>query len=251
MIVGIMRYGKTSLLLLTACAACVSGCASQDFTEINGRLQSLGDLGKKAPGAPYIVEPPDRIRVEFMKESDLTREAMLRQDGCITLPLVEDVKVVGLTTAQISDKLETLYSKYHKDPEILITVTGYNSKFLYVYGEVGRNGRIPYTGWQSVAGVIGAVGGVTRRAAPTRIRVIRGDPEDPEVSRVDLKKLLLEGDVTQDISLAQNDVVFVPPNAFAWVGYQIENLLFPFRSVLSAAFTAEAVGDIGNNDNND
>ena len=113
-------------------------------------------------------------------------------------------------------------------------VTGYNSKHLYVYGEVGREGQVAYTGMQTVSSVIGEVGGVTRRAATGRVRVIRGDPDKPDMFEVDLGALLFEGETRQDVSLAENDVVYVPPTRWAWVGYQIEALLFPFRSALGA-----------------
>ena len=39
----------------------------------------------------------------------------------------------------------------------------------------------------------------------------------------------------QDVSLAENDVVYVPPTVLAWVGYQIQSLLFPARSAVSLA----------------
>ena len=144
-------------------------------------------------------------------------------------------------TVRDRDKLELLYTKYYKEPKIVVRVTAYRSKHIYVYGEVGRRGTQPYTGWQTVSDVIGTAGGVTRRAAPNRVKVIRGDPEDPEMYKVNLTELIYEGNTEQDVSLAENDVVYVPPNVLAWVGYQIDNLLFPFRSVLSLLGTARAV----------
>jgi len=226
-------------IVVTGLAA---GCASDQVIDINKRLVSLEALAKKDPDATYIVEQPDVIRVEFLSEmGPPPRDLTLRADGCVTLPYLEDVHVSGLTTVKIREKLEDLYSKYFKDPHILVTVTGYNSKQVYVYGEVGRQGSIPYRGAQTVSEVIGAVGGITMRAAPTRVKVIRGDPDDPDIFRVNLRKLLYAGDLRQDVSLAEGDVVRVPPNALAWVGYQIDNLLFPFRGALAAVTTGQAV----------
>ncbi len=236
------RYVVAAALLALVLPLTV-GCASGRAIEINGRLTSLELVSKRPPDATYTVDPPDSIRVEFVNDPALSREVQVRSDGTVTLTHLEDVEVVGLTTVQIRRKLEELYSKYYREPRILVTVTAYRSKHIYVYGEVGREGQVPYTGTQTVADVIGAVGGVTRRAATGRVRVVRGDPEQPETFRVDLKKLILAGDVRQDVSLAENDVVYVPPTRLAWVGYQMDALLFPFRGALGALGTARAVSD--------
>ncbi len=200
--------------------------------DLNKRLVELEAVEKVRPDATYTVDPPDRIRIEFMNEPALTREVEIRSDGMVTLPHLEDVYVAGMTTIEIREMLEELYAEFYKEPRLLVAVTAFRSKHIFVYGEVGSRGRQAFTGRQHISDVIGQAGGVTRRAAPRRVRVIRGDPEDPEVYRVNLNALLLHGDRLQDVSIAENDVVYVPPNALAWVGYQADNLLFPFRGII-------------------
>lgn len=220
-----------------------SGCSEiPNIADMGRRLTSIDMVTKKSPDAEYIVDPPDVIRIEFLKPDvpEGTRTVTLRSDGCITLPhLPKDVKVAGQTSLQIRDQLEKLYSRFYRDPRILVTVTDYRSKHLYVYGEVGRQGSIPYTGAQTVMDVMGEVGGYNRRAAPSRVRVIRRDPEHPEIYRVDLKKLLYEGDISQDVSLAEDDVIYVPPWWGAQLGYWIDDVLFPFSPIFSAASTVD------------
>ncbi|MFW6119021.1 MAG: polysaccharide biosynthesis/export family protein [Planctomycetota bacterium] len=237
-----MRKRRAVLLLLVLLCVTASGCARQKYVrELNKRLTSLEAVSKLPPNATYTVDPPDIIRIEFLNQPELTREVELRSDGMVTLPYLEDVEVGGMTTVEIREKLEDLYAAYYKEPRILVSVASFRSKHLYVYGEVGSEGTQSYTGYQHISDVIGQAGGVTRRAAPGRVKVIRGDPEDPEVYKVDLDALLFEGDRLQDVSLAENDVVYVPPNRLAWVGYQMDNLLFPFRGVLSVLSTVRNV----------
>lgn len=219
-----------------------AGCSSTQYvTDLNKRLTSPEIVEKRPPNVTYTVDPPDAIRVEFMDEPTLTREVVLRSDGSVTLPLVYDVNVAGLTTEQIRQKLETLYAKYYKEVHILVTVTAFQSKHVYVYGEVPRQGIQPYTGSQTVAQIIGVAGGVTTRAATGRVKVIRGDPKNPEIYKVDLDSILHEGAALEQVSLAENDVVYVPPTVFAWVGYQIEQVTFPFQQLLAPITTFEAV----------
>jgi protein involved in polysaccharide export with SLBB domain len=235
--------------LLSIVAFCLlSGCSGKEAMEISQRVVSWDALKKKPPDATYIVEPPDAIRIEFMSPvppPEEPRTETLRQDGVVTLPYLEDVEVSGLTTIEIREKLEDLYSKYYKEPKILVSVVGYNSKHIYVYGEAGRQGWVPYRGHQTFSDVMGEVGGVTTRAAYWRCKVIRGDPDDPEITSVNFRKIMLEGDLRQDVSLAEGDVIRVPPTWLAWIGYQVGEVLFPFQSVLSAVGTVGAARSAG------
>jgi len=227
---SVRKYLLSALFLTVLFSA---GCTTY-VKDINRRLTSLDIVEKKEPDATYVVDPPDALRIEFLNMPSESRSVVVRSDGCITLPYLEDVKVAGLTTIQIREKLEKLYQRYYTEPRIVVTVTGYNSKRIYVYGEVGRQGALPYTGTQTVADVIGSVGGVTTRAAAWRVRVIRRDVDHPEIYKVDLVKLLREGKGREDVSLAEDDVVYVPPTWLAWVAYQIEQILFPFSGVQRA-----------------
>ena len=213
----------------------VAGCAN--IKDINKRITSIDVVTKKPPDAEYVVDPPDEIRVEFLTDASATRTVVLRSDGRVTLPHLEDIKVSGLTTIQIREKLETLYSRFYKDPRILVTVTRHSSKHVYVYGEVRRPGAIPYTGTMTVSDLMGKVGGYSTRAAAWRARAVRRDAEHTDIFRVNLRKLMYAGDITQEVSLAEDDILYVPPTCFAWVGYQIESLIFPFTGATSARGT--------------
>ncbi len=241
---------RTSLAsLLGVVSLCLLlGCAGKEATELSQRVVSWDALKKKPADATYIVNAPDAIKIEFMSPvppPEEPRTEVLRQDGVITLPYLEDVKVDGLTTIEIRTKLEDLYSKYYKEPKILVSVVGYNSKHIYVYGESGRQGSVPYRGHQTFSDVIGEVGGVTTRAAYWRCKVIRGDPDHPEITSVNFRKIMLEGDLRQDVSMAEGDVIRVPPTWLAWIGYQIGDLLFPFQNILNAAGTVGSARSIG------
>ncbi len=222
------------LLLALAAATVLTGCASSDVKDLNARLTSLEMVSKKPPDATYVVDPPDSIYIEFGNEPGLNVTERLRQDGVVMLPHVGEVKLAGMTTKQIQQKLEDIYAEYYKEPQFTVKVAEYRSKHLYVYGEVRSEGTQAYTGYQTLSDVIGAAGGLTQRAWARKTKVVRGDPEHPDVFRADLRALIRGGDTTQDVSLAENDVVYVPPTPLAWIGYRINEVLFPFRSAFSA-----------------
>ena len=153
---------RNMVLLVAAMGtlALAVGCAP-NVRDMSRRLTSIDMVTKKSPDATYVVDPPDAIKVEFLNEpSNMTRTLALRTDGCVTLPYLEDVKVGGLTPIQIREKLEKLYARYYREPRILVTVTNYASKHVYLYGEVGHRGSLPYKGSMTVMGRHGSGGRV-------------------------------------------------------------------------------------------
>jgi len=233
------------LTMVAGLVAVTLACGCISAGEFSRRMPVESLARKVQPNAEYVVDPPDSVRIEFPDDPDLSSSATLRSDGVITLRLVGDVHVARLTTEQIRQKLEELYATYYKDPRVVVTVTAYRSKHYWLYGEVARPGQRPYTGYETVRDAIGAAGGVTRRAAWTRAKVIRGDLEDPEVYGVNLKKLIRGGDTSRDILLAENDVIYVPPTVLAMIGYQIQNLLFPARPAAALIATPATFSDAG------
>jgi polysaccharide export outer membrane protein len=239
-----MERGIWAAVLAVGIALMTGGCASEATPDLNRRLISLERVSKRAPDATYLVDPPDVIKVEVLNEAAATREVTVGPDGCVTLLYLGDVKVSRMSTAQIRNLLEKKYQKFYKEPKILVTVTAFKSKRVYVYGEVVKPGAYPYTGSQTAASAIGDANGVTTRAAWSRVKVIRGDPNDPDIFSVNLNYLLLEGDTRQDVSLSESDVVYVPPTVLAWIGYQIDALLHPFSSLFSTFYVGQETGAV-------
>jgi polysaccharide export outer membrane protein len=197
---------------------------------------------------PYTVYPPDEIRIDIRPEAEMSTTVTVRPDGKISMAILGDVEVQGLTPAEIDQKLTQALSQYVRNLDVTVTVTVFNSKRYSVIGEVFRQGEYPFTGeitaWEAVA----KAGGYTQRAAIKSARVVRGDPEQPQVMPVNLARVVFKGESARDIILEENDIVYVPPDAFAKAGYFIERILFPFSSILGIGRDvgyAMTLGDIG------
>jgi len=233
------RLGRAaSLVLLLLVAGCVSGAGERDVAE-------LALLQKHAAFQPFTIGPGDVLAIEVEGNADLNRPVTVAPDGSISLRLLGDVHVLGLTVQEIREKVCGLYEQYIGKPRIEVTLTENRSARVYVLGEVPRPGSQPYMGQQTLLDAISAAGGVTTRAAPKRVLLVRGDPENPQVFRINLNDIMKKGRADQNLFLAQNDVVFVPPNGFASVGYAIDNVFFPFQSLSSAATTVLVVQELG------
>jgi polysaccharide export outer membrane protein len=187
----------------------------------------------------YTVYPPDMLRIDISPDAAMSTQVIVRPDGRISMPILGDVQVEGLTPAEIDEKLTEALAQYIRNVDVTVTVTGFHSKRYYVIGEVLRQRDYPLTGEISAWEAVAIAGGHTHRAALKSSRVIRGDP--PQVIRVDLGRVALKGETERDIILQENDIVYVPPCISAKIGYFMDNLLFPFSTILGAGRQAASI----------
>jgi len=231
--------------LALACVTALSGCGEK-FTDLRESIR----IAKNEPqrleviNGRYQIDPPDVLRIVVRDNRDMDSEVMVRPDGYITVPIVGDIYVAKKTPEELATLLDTEFGHYIKDVKTNVTVTAFNSKKIYVWGEVERPGPQPYTGDMSLVEAISQAGTITIRSQPRKVRLTRADPVKPKVFRVDLREVTMRGATDPNLQLLQNDIVYVPPNGFAKVGYTIDNILFPFRGLLSVVYGYSAVKNI-------
>ena len=250
-------FSRWALLVAACVCLLATGCGSR-FTNIDQaviandrpdemRLDDLNGL--------YRIGPPDgiRITVNAGDRTEIETETTVRPDGFITFTSqygnLHDVYVADKTPAEVADHLSGELAKYLKQVDVTVEVISFQSKKIYIFGEVGREGAQVFSGEISLVELIAGANAITPRSNPKKVLVVRGDPVDPQVFRINVKAITSGNDPTManDILLEADDVIYVPPNIFAKIGYAIDNVLWPFRSVLSAAFTAASVQNIGGN----
>ena len=97
------------VLLLT------TGCTPND-QEVNSFIHAW-EASVSAPD--YRVQPPDSVAISSSTAPEIDgTSSVIRQDGKITLCLVGDVKVAGMTPVEISRKIESLLEQYYVDPQV-------------------------------------------------------------------------------------------------------------------------------------
>lgn len=225
-----------------------TGCQTT-YTDINSAILASENVERRLEviNGKYTVGAMDSIQVIVRNVPDLSGTHVIRPDGNITLELLGDIYVEGMTAMQIADVLTEALRKYVIDADVTVRPTSFNSKKYYMFGEVGSVGEKPFDGDINVLKAFGRAGGVTQRAAWDRIRVIRATKDTRQVFRINLADIVKEGRWQTNIQLKANDVVYVPPTDVARVGYFLDNILFPFRSVLGAASTFTSLGAMGGN----
>ena len=219
-----------AIALTTLALALPVGCSPSD-AQISSFIR---EWEATVSASDYVVMPPDSVQVSSSNAPEVDGETQtVRQDGKISLRLIGEVKIAGLTPLEISHKLESLLQKYYVDPKVNVRVLNNGSKKLYVFGQVGAAGGMTYTGRDTVLSVL-AKAQPTFLAWKSQVKVIRPSHEDSmrSVMTVDIDRILTEGRLDQNVLLQEGDIIYVPPTPLAWIGLRLREILFPFGPVL-------------------
>ncbi len=183
--------------------------------------------------ATYVVGPPDELFVTILPDPVVERPAIVRPDGRISIDLIGDVQAAGRTVEDISREIEERYGRYKRDARATVAVVNSLSQAITIVGEVRQPGTFPLLQDTRVSAAIGSRGGTSIFASKSRIRLIRTNGEATEVFIIDLEGIE-EGDLSSNMMMRGGDMVVVPPNVLARVGYGLQTVLFPFQQIFSA-----------------
>lgn len=156
----------------------------------------------------YTVRKGDVLDVLVIGEPEFTRLVTVTQEGTIFLPLVGNVQVEGLTLKQVEGRLIELIRRYVREPRVVVTLRAPTTErdYVYVLGQVARPGPYEYRRGWTVAELLAQAGGATPRASLPRSFILRRS----EVIAVNLERLLIQGDASQNQQLRPGDVLVVP-----------------------------------------
>jgi polysaccharide export outer membrane protein len=160
----------------------------------------------------YVVGEEDILKITVYDHPDLTTVARVSGEGLINLPLIGAVKVSGLTTAQISQKVtELLADGYVVDPHVSVFVEEFKSRKTIIMGQVNKPGVYALSGSTTFLELLSKAGGLTKEAGDKAIikRKALSSDKTEIIITLDLKKLLEEGDVSSDVLLMESDSVYI------------------------------------------
>ncbi len=213
------------------CAASPTREAQRAYIQEGFGRRYTGDISKA-----YYAGIGDRVGLQSLQYPDIVFLQEIRPDGKITVPMVGDVAVAGLTAPEIKDKLALLLVEegLKKAPsDIIVNIPFRASKRVFITGQAGRQGVALLRGDTTVMDVLATVK-PTKFADTNDIRILRGDPEHPDVITVNLDEITEEGLTRTNIQLKEDDIIYIPTTNFGKIAIAIDDALFPLKIVLSA-----------------
>lgn len=186
------------------------------------------------PERNYRLEPGDTLKIVYPFHSDMNQdEARIQPDGKISATQVGEIIAGGLTTAELEKTLVERTSDRLRNPEVVVTVSKFSEKSVYIAGEVGKPGLVPYTKDLTPLQAVVTAGGFKETAMVESVILIRPVMNgDPIARKIDLASVLTDGN-KELVRLAPHDVVYVPKTAIAeanlWVKQHFTDLVPFFR----------------------
>ena len=210
-----------TILLLSACSNVVRNPTPLDYPGVQAAA---------VPTDEYHIQVGDQLDVKFFYQPELNESVTVRPDGRISLQLVQELTVVGMTPSQLTEKLTKAYSAELAKPSITVIVKAFNAQRVFVDGEVNKAGLVAMIGPMTVLQSIAQGGGLKDTARTNEVIVVRRVAENKVASLVVNLDYAIDGtDMRQDILLQPNDIVFVPKTSIAnvdvWVDQYIRRLL--------------------------
>ena len=140
----------------------------------------------------------------------MTADYVVRPDGKITLPLLNDLDASGMTTDQLREKLTQASTKYFVDPNITVGVRVINSRKVFILGGVNKPGAIDLVVPLDVMSLIAVAGGLKEYVDGKDIVILRTEKGRQTALKFNYKEVQRGRNIEQNISLKPGDRVVVP-----------------------------------------
>ncbi len=189
----------------------------------------------------YVIGPGDALEIFVWGNPDISRSVVVRPDGKITTPLVDDLLASGKTPYDLAREVEKELSKFVRDPQVAIMVSGFQGVYpqqIRVIGQINGGGSSFGGGGQAGGGVAGGgfnqysarslpyskemtlldlliqLGGIGQFADGNRSTIIRNVDGQQKQFSVRIDDLLEEGDLSANVKMMPGDILIVPEAFF-------------------------------------
>ena len=157
----------------------------------------------------YLIGPEDVLRISVWENKELTLDLVVRPDGKVSMPLIQDVVAEGKTAMELADTIHQRLLTFIKEPQVSVIVLQVNAPKYFVIGSVAKPGTYSLRSETSVLQALALAGGFTQFASPRNIKLIRNTGGKADIQRVNYNKIIEEGGEGNFI-LKSGDTIVVP-----------------------------------------
>ena len=199
-------------LLLAAGLLGLSGCKSPKPHQTGGAMPAADALNALKP-ASSTLGPGDMLEVRVFQEAELSGVWRVSTEGNIDFPLCGRVSVLGKTSSEAADALtHCLQNGFLKRPSVSVLIREYNSKKVFIFGEVAKPGTFPFEENMSIIQAVLLAGGFTKGAAKNSVnvtRLVEGQERKIKVAVHDIGV-----GIEKNFPLQPGDIIYVPESLF-------------------------------------
>ncbi len=166
-------------------------------------LATLANLG-----ADYKIGPNDLMDIEVFGVPDLKRTARVNAGGQVSMPLIGNVLIAGMTAQQAEAAIAERYAqKYLQNPEVSVFIREFTTQRITVEGAVGRPGIYPITGSVTMLKVLALVGGGASYADLTDVALYRQGEKGEQMKQSHNVEKIRSGEMEDPVVMAEDVIV--------------------------------------------
>ena len=159
-------------------------------------------------GDIYRIGIEDDLQISVWREPELSLQVVVRPDGMITLPLINDIKVTGMTTKELQALLLDKLKAYVTEPQVTVIVRGIKSRKVYLVGQLAHPGAVSLNSRKTVLQLLAEVGGLGP-FAKDNMYILRNEGGQNKKIPFSYKRAM-KGEPKDDILLMPDDVIVAP-----------------------------------------
>lgn len=227
------KFRRTIVLLSVAASMCCAQEVANPSVSGGPKLQAgVPEAATPVFGernARYQLCPGDSmdLRFPFSPEFDQT-SVTVQPDGFISLQAIGDVHVSGLNLPEVKQLFERVYKNILNQPEITVTLRDFNKPYFIANGQVGRPGKYDLRANTTITEALAIAGGLLPSSKHSQVWVFHRLSDGTVQSKlIDVKRMLAQGNLAEDIRVQPGDTVYVPQNTWS----KVKGVIVPSTSV--------------------
>lgn len=221
---------RVGQLLSLLCSLSALGCVETSVGVSKGTpLPQFLAISRSYKAGGYRLSPGDQLTTRFYYNPQLDEDVQIRPDGHVSLSLVGEVMAAGKTTTELAAEVSQAYAKYFTKPSATIIVREFTGYRVFTSGQLRYPGQVSLVaGASTVLESLAISGGVTDEGTLTHVMLVRRLPtqREPMIAELDLAAALSGSDLSQDVELLPNDLIYVPRSGAADLNLAMQQYLF-------------------------
>lgn len=164
----------------------------------------------------YEIQAGDVLDLTFKFSPEFNQSVTVQPDGFVSLQEVGDVHILGQSAPEAAESVRKAYAAILHDPVVTVVLKDFSKPFFIAGGQVRSPGKYELRGGTTLAEAVQQAGGFTDASKHSEVWLYRRRPDDQlEVRVFNLKQMLAEGNLSEDVRLQNGDMFFVPQNTLS------------------------------------
>lgn len=173
------------------------------------------DIEKRPENDLFRLKIGDRLALQIYGDQNSLQDVEIDSSGSINYLVVNTFPAAGMTVPEFTEAMQNKLREYFRDVTLAVTLKENLGDFYVILGEVYKPGTKPIVGNATILTAIAEAGGTSLREFRKRMEDL-ADFDKAFLSRngeyvpIDFRRLIKNGDLSQDVPLKNGDYIYIP-----------------------------------------